>query len=162
MVKWLFEHAAAVRTPAEIADDANANGRTKARTARQSGKAFGGNLWTARQVIATLRNPVYLGQFGEKQDFGIGHYDPILKHELFAAGADQLEARRTREPGVRYLIDWPLKGRIVCAACERLMSPQRSGTGACFTVIIDAGRRPEAGRRAGIRFQFRRLRIPSR
>lgn len=125
VVKWLFEQAAAGRTPAEIAEDANANGwRTKERVARRSAKACGGNLWTARQVIATLRNPVYLGLFREKHDFRIGHHEPIVTHELFGAAAAQLEARRTREPGKRYMIDWPLKGRIVCAACERPMSPQ--------------------------------------
>ena len=84
----------------------------------------GGNPWTARQVIATLRNPVYLGLFREKHDFRIGHYEPIVTHELFGAAGAQLEARRTREPGKRYMIDWPLKGRIVCAACERPMCPQ--------------------------------------
>ncbi|MBM3812459.1 MAG: recombinase family protein [Acidimicrobiia bacterium] len=124
VVKWLFEQAAAGRTPAEIADDANANGwRTKERVARRSAKAFGGNLWTARQVIATLRNPVYLGLFREKHDLRIGHHDPIVTHDLFAAAAAQLKARRTREPGKQYAIDWPLKGRIVCAVCERPMSP---------------------------------------
>jgi hypothetical protein len=74
-------------------------------------------------VIATLRNPVYLGLFREKSDFRIGHHEPIIRHELFVAAAAQLEARRTREPGKRYMIDWPSKGRIVCAVCDRLMSP---------------------------------------
>lgn len=124
VVKWLFEQAAAGRRPAEIADDANANGqRTKERTARRTTRTRGGNLWTARQVIATLRNPVYLGLFREKHDLRIGHHDPIVTHDLFAAAAAQLGARRTREPGKQNTIDWPLKGRIVCAVCERPMSP---------------------------------------
>lgn len=125
VVKWLFEQAAAGRTPADIADDANANGwRTKERVARRSAKAFGVNLWTACQVIATLRNPVYLSLFREKHDLRIGHHDPIITHALFAAAVAQLETHRTREPGKQYTIDWPLKGRIVCAVCERPMSPQ--------------------------------------
>lgn len=124
VVNWLFEQAAAGRRPAEIADEANANGwRTKERAARRTAKTCGGNLWTARQVIATLRNRAYLGLFREKQDFRIGHHDPIVTHELFAAAAAQLKARRTREPGKQYTIDWPLKGRIVCAVCERPLSP---------------------------------------
>lgn len=123
VVKWLFEQAAAGRRPAEIADEANANGwRTKDRATRWTAETCGGNLWTARQVIATLRNPAYLGLFREKQDFRIGHHDPIVTHELFAAAA-QLNARRAREPGKQYMIDWPLKGRIVCAVRERPMSP---------------------------------------
>ena len=66
----MFEQAAAGQTPAEIADGANANGwRTKKTTARRTGRTRGGNLWTARQVITTLRNPVYLGLFREKAPF---------------------------------------------------------------------------------------------
>jgi DNA invertase Pin-like site-specific DNA recombinase len=124
VVKWMFEQAAGETTPAEIADAANArNWRTKERTARRTAKRHGGNLWTARQVIATLRNPVYLGLFRDKDDFRIGHHEPIVTHELFAAVAAQLEARRTRMPGQRYQIDWQLKGRITCAVCGRPMSP---------------------------------------
>ena len=38
VVKWMFDQAAAGKTPAEIADAANANGwRTKQRTARRTG-----------------------------------------------------------------------------------------------------------------------------
>jgi len=37
--------------------------------------------------------------------------------------AAQLDARRTRTPGKRYKIDWPLKGRIACAIYDRPMSP---------------------------------------
>lgn len=124
VVKWMFDQAVAARTPAEIADQANANGwRTKERTVRRTGKRHGGNLWTARQVIATLRNPVYLGLFRDEDDFRIGHHEAIVTHELSAAAAVQLEARRTRTPGKRYQIDWPLKGCITCAVCGRPMSP---------------------------------------
>jgi len=43
---------------AEIADAANAKGwRTKQTTARRTAERRGGNLWTARQVLAMLRNP---------------------------------------------------------------------------------------------------------
>jgi hypothetical protein len=70
-----------------------------------------------------MRNPVYLGLFREKRDIRIGHHDPIVTHDLFAAAAAHLAARRTREPGRQYTIDWLLKARIVCAVCERPMSP---------------------------------------
>ena len=123
-VKWMFDQAAAAKTPAEIADAANVKGwRTKATIARRMAKHHGGNLWTARQVIATLRNPVYLGLFRDKGDFRIGHHEAIVTHELFAAVSAQLAARRTRTLGRRYQIDWPLKGRITCAACGTPMSP---------------------------------------
>ncbi|MBZ5623707.1 MAG: recombinase family protein [Acidobacteriia bacterium] len=123
-VKWMFDQAATAKTPAEIADAANAKGwRTKETTGRRTAKQHGGNVWTARQVIATLRNPVYLGLFRDKGDFRIGHHEAIVSHELFAAVSAQLEARRTRRPGKRYQIDWPLKGRITCAVCGTPMSP---------------------------------------
>jgi len=124
VVKWMFDQAAAGKMPAEIADAANAQGwRTKEATARRTAKQRGGNLWTARQVIATLRNPVYMGLFRDKDDVRIGHHEPIVTHDLFAAVAVQLDRRRTRTPGQRYQIDWPLKGRITCAVCDRPMSP---------------------------------------
>jgi hypothetical protein len=74
-------------------------------------------------VIATLRNPVYLGLFRDKGDFRIGHHEAIVTHELFVAVSAQLEAHRTRRPGTRYQIDWPFKGRITCAVCGTPMSP---------------------------------------
>jgi site-specific DNA recombinase len=124
VVKCMFEQAAAGTTPAEIADAVNSRGwRTKERTPRRTDKRHGGNRWTARQVIATLRNPVYLGLFRDKIDYRIGHHEAIISHELFAAAASQLEARRTRTPGKHYQIDWQLKGRITCAVCGRPMSP---------------------------------------
>jgi hypothetical protein len=122
-VKWMFDQAAGAKTPAEIADAANAKGwRTKATIARRTAKQHGGNLWTARQVIATLRNPVYLGLFRDKGDFRIGHHEAIVTHEMFAAVAAQLAARRKGRSGARYQIDWPLKGRITCAVCGTPMS----------------------------------------
>jgi hypothetical protein len=91
----MFEKAAE-RTPAEIADAANAKGwRTKRMTNRRTATQRGGNLWTARQVIDTLRNPVYLGLLRDKDDLRIGHHEAIVTHELFAAAAAQLDARRT-------------------------------------------------------------------
>jgi hypothetical protein len=124
VVKWMFEQAAAGRTPAEIADAANGKGwRTKETTGSRTAKHHGGSPWTARQVIATLRNPVHLGLFRGKCDFRIGLHEAIVTHELFAAVSAQLEARRTRTPGTRYQIDWPLKGRITCAVCGTPMSP---------------------------------------
>lgn len=124
VVRWMFEQAAAGQTPAEIADGANAKGwRTKQTTARRTARTRGGNLWTARQVIAKLRNPGYLGLFREKHDSRIGHHEAIITHELFAAAAAQLDARRTRAAGRHYEIDWALQGRITCAICRRPMSP---------------------------------------
>lgn len=62
VVKWMFAEAAAGRKPADIAVAANGLGyRTKVSIALRTGNKRGGNLWTARQVVATLRNPVHIG-----------------------------------------------------------------------------------------------------
>ena len=42
-----------------------------------------------------------------------GKHDPIVTSDVFAAAAAQLGARRTRTPGKRYKIDWPLKGHVL-------------------------------------------------
>jgi len=109
IVRWMFDHAAAGETPAAIAAAANEGHRA--------------NIWTARRVLSTLRNPVYVGQFKDKSGTRIGHHEPIVNREVFDTVAAQLEGRRTRTPGRRYEIHWPLKGRILCAICERPMSP---------------------------------------
>jgi DNA invertase Pin-like site-specific DNA recombinase len=94
--------------------------RLKARGRRIAGAVpFG---YDADQVIATLRNPVYLGLFRDKGDFRIGDHEAIVTHELFAAVSAQLAARRKGRSGARYQIDWPLKGRITCAVCGTPMS----------------------------------------
>ncbi len=124
IVRWMFERAAKGETPAAIAEAANALGyRTKLQTGRRSGKQHGGNIWTARQVISTVRNPVYTGQFWDKGGARFGRHQSIVSSELFEDAAAQLLARRTRTPGKRYEIDWPLKGRIECARCSRPMTP---------------------------------------
>ena len=145
VVKWLFEQAAAGRTPAEIAD-ANTNGwRTKERTARRTANTRSGNPWTARQVVATLRNPVYLGLFRDKHDFRIGHHDPIVTHELFAAAGAQLSARQTRDPGQHYQMAWPLRdgspARSVAGSCH----PTRSAI-EVFGIDITGATRPQGAR----------------
>ena len=125
IVKWMFHEAASGRKAAEVVYLANVRGwRTKERVAHRSDNRRPGNRWTARQVIATLRNPVYVGLFLDKGDSRAGHHEAILTRDLFAAAAAQLDARRTRVPGRRYSIDWPLKGRSTCATCNRIMSPQ--------------------------------------
>lgn len=61
VVKWMFAEAAAGTKPAEIAEAANTRGwRTKISVALRTGDKRGGNPWTARQVVATLRNPVHV------------------------------------------------------------------------------------------------------
>ena len=69
-VRSIFKHVAAGRLPKQIAFVCNKQGwTTKVRVAKRSGKTVGGGRWTARQVLAVLTNPVYVGQFATDVDF---------------------------------------------------------------------------------------------
>ena len=98
----------------------------------------GGRLRTARQVIATLRNPVYIGLFRDGGSVRSGHHERIVEKELFDTAAERLESRRTRQPGNRLAIEWPLKGVLRCAACGRGMSPHTIRKGPRVTAITGA------------------------
>ena len=54
-----------------------------------------GWLWAARQVMATFRNPVYLGVFRDGGSVRSGNHEPIVGKELFDTAAKRLESRRT-------------------------------------------------------------------
>jgi site-specific DNA recombinase len=117
----MFEVAASGLRPTAIAESANSRGwRTKIMVARHTAKQRGGNLWTARQVVAPLSNQVYIGRL---IGGATGLHEPLVKPELFDAAAEQLRSRQTRLPGRKYEIRWALKGIVVCAACGRGMSP---------------------------------------
>jgi len=86
----MFQVAAAGMRPTAIAESANSRGwRTKIMLARQTAKRGGGNLWTARQVVATLRNQVYVQRLN---DGTIGLHEPLVKPELFDAAAGSMRS----------------------------------------------------------------------
>jgi len=120
----MFTTAAESRRPSEIARIANERGwRTKVREGRRTGRVSGGNPWTARQVLATLSNPVYLGKFADGDGTREGVHEAIVSEELFEAARRQIESRRTRAPGrEEHEERWHLKGLIRCAGCGRAMS----------------------------------------
>ena len=87
----MFAEAAAGKRPSEIAEEANGRGyRTKATSGRRGGP------WTARQIVATLRNPVHVGMLRDGDGIRLGCHDPIISYELFNAVAKALDDRRTR------------------------------------------------------------------
>jgi hypothetical protein len=116
VVRWMFSEAASGRKPSEIADAANMRGyRTKAPD---------GGPWSARQVLATLRNPVHVGMLRDGRSVRLGSHLAIVSHELFNAAGNALDERRTRhEKSLRYGPMWPLKGRLECGTCGRPLSP---------------------------------------
>ena len=125
IVKWMFSQAAVGKVPADIAEQANDKGsKTKVKTEGRYIPKFGGNPWTARQVLATLRNPVYTGGFRSGSGTRSGNHEPLINKELFDAVGQQLDSRRTRASNaIRYGDIWPLKGLILCAVCDRPMTP---------------------------------------
>lgn len=113
IVRWMFAEAASGRRPAEIATSANARGfRTKAN-----------GPWSARQVVATLRHPVYVGRLKDGKGVRPACHEPIIDINLFEAVGRALDSRRTAGPTrTSYGEVWLLKGKVYCRRCGRLLS----------------------------------------
>jgi site-specific DNA recombinase len=105
VIRWMFSEAARGEKPSDIADAANSQGyRTKA--------AAGGGTWTARQVVATLRNPVYIGILRDGDSIRVGCHEAVIDAEVFNAVGKALDARTTgKQDGFHYGPIWPLKAR---------------------------------------------------
>jgi len=131
-VKAIFQMAADDMLPRHIASKANDQGwRTKRHIAKRSGNVSGGGLWTPRQVLDVLANPVYLGLFADGENTRFGIHEPIISQELFDRAREQVEARR---PGGKRnrnkdTMLWPLRGKIPCPNCGRIMSTHTSRRG---------------------------------
>ncbi len=117
VVRWVFAEAAAGKRPSEIAGEANTNQhRTKAN-----------GPWSARQVVATLRNPVYAGYLRNGAGIRLGDHQSIIDIDQFKAAGCALDARRTARPKPSAYRDvWPLKGKIRCGSagghCRRTVA----------------------------------------
>jgi DNA invertase Pin-like site-specific DNA recombinase len=151
VVKWMFAEAAAGKKPADIAEAANSLGhRTKVSVALRTGNKRGGNLWTARQVVATLRNPVHIGMLRDGDGARRGCHEAIIGDAMFAKVAEMLGGRRTRKPGAFvYGPIWPLKGKITCGTCARPLMPHSTRRGnkvyRYYRCRSTAGGRPPCG-----------------
>jgi site-specific DNA recombinase len=129
-VRRMFEMAAKGKTPTEIAEVANRRGwRTKEWVSKRKNKR-GGSLWTPRQILATLANPVYIGQIRDGTRTRPGSHKAIVSEELFRQAIAIIQSRRSRPPGPkRAKMIWPLRGRLNCGQCGRLMSPSQGRHG---------------------------------
>lgn len=132
-VKAMFELAADGMLPRDIADEANRRRwRTKRTVAKRSGRASGGGPWTPRQVLAMLRNPVYVGCFADGEGTRFGRHEAIVPLELFEQVQDRINARRTTTRARRSkprTSEWPLRGKIICPRCGRTMSTHNTYNG---------------------------------
>jgi len=130
-VEAMFQLAADGMLPLDIATAVNENGwRTKRFVARRSGKERGGNLWTPRQVLDILANPVYIGGFKDGEKVRQGRHQPIVSIELWDRARERVEARRTTSRRRRKIAPfWPLRGKIICPKCGRTMSTHETHSG---------------------------------
>lgn len=129
-VRALFRMAAGGKTPQEISAAINRRGwRTKVRVSK-TGTRTGGGRWSARQILDTLSNPVYIGMIRDGDTTRPGCHKAIIAAGQFQEVAAIIASRRTREPSrQRDREPWLLSGLIQCGQCGRPMSPSRSGHG---------------------------------
>jgi len=117
-VRAIFGMAATGERPSAIAETINDRGwRTKRYVAWRSGRTHGARLWTARQVVELLRNPVYAGDFWDGRGTRPGCHPPIIDAALFQAAQAALDSRRTTTAPRSHAVGWPLRGKIVCPNC---------------------------------------------
>ena len=97
--------------------------RDRWRGEHESASNQGEWAWSARQVVATLRNPVYAGYLGNGAGIRLGEHPPIIDMDQFEAAGRALDSRRTARPKPSAYGDvWPLKGKIRCGQCGRPLS----------------------------------------
>lgn len=119
-VRAIFRRAARGQSPTEITKAIDRMGwRTKQRLAKRSGELVGGGRWTARQVVETLRNPVYVGMFADAGSMRPGCHTAIVNAGLFNAVQQELDARRTTDRAYRGTLPFPLRGKVICPGCRR-------------------------------------------
>jgi len=95
----MFEMASEGLLLSEIAEATNQRGWwTKTRETKRTGKITGDNPWTARQILATLSNPIYLGKITDGDPLRDGVHEALVPEALFAEVRSRIKARRTRSP----------------------------------------------------------------
>lgn len=102
-----------------------------ARMAAERGwKTGAGGMWTARQILDTIANPVYLGCFRSPVGTRPGTREAIVDEDLFDRCAAAIAARRIRSAGSRVRREWShLAGKVRCARCGRVMSTRVTANG---------------------------------
>lgn len=97
--------------------------RKVARMAAERGwRTRAGGMWTARQILDTVANPVYLGCFRSAERTRPGTHEAIVDEDLFNRCAGAIAARRTSPAGSRVHREWShLAGKVRCARCGKVM-----------------------------------------
>jgi DNA invertase Pin-like site-specific DNA recombinase len=136
VVHEIFVRCASGESARTIAEWANASGfRSKVH-----GRG-GGALWSARTILELLRNPVYRGHRRDDSVVIRAVHEAIVDKDLADRVEVALSERRTRPSAARSDAAtnedaFKLRGMLVCAACERVMTTTSSrarGSGASTT-----------------------------
>jgi DNA invertase Pin-like site-specific DNA recombinase len=81
-----------------------------------------GHAWTARQVLDTVSNPVYLGRFRAADGTRPGVHPALITAATFEQCAEIIASRRTGSSGPRQrTVCSVLQGKVRCARCGQLM-----------------------------------------
>lgn len=121
-VQLIFNWAAEGRTPAEIATIANKRRwRTRSRVSLKTGEQRGGKPWTARQVLAILANPVYVGLITYNQFLRDGEHEAIISDSIWEQARGAIRARKNDGDSFAPISYTPLlfKGKVKCARCGK-------------------------------------------
>jgi site-specific DNA recombinase len=124
-VTQFFEWAESGLAPSKIAGEANARGWT----------TKSGNPWTARQILATLKNHVYIGLISFGKGVGLGCHESLVKRTTFEAVQTIIANRRTGRSSGRNKplhLEWILRGVLRCGTCGRMMSSHSVQVGPCM------------------------------
>jgi site-specific DNA recombinase len=118
-VRAIFRWASEGKKLSEIAILANGRGwKTK-----PSNRHSNGGRWTPRQVAELLANPVYVGRIRVKTDTAPGKHEALIDQDLFDRVREIVSSRRVSTgPRKAPSNAWPLRGKVVCARCNRPMN----------------------------------------
>jgi hypothetical protein len=81
-----------------------------------------GNPVTPQSFSQMVRNPVYMGWIHSGENKVKGNFEALVSEELFITVQDVLSGRRVPVPHKRVSEDFPLRGFVRCAKCDRLLT----------------------------------------
>lgn len=122
-IETIFQMAADGVTPLEIAGTINSLGwRTRPSKSVKSREQLRGNLWSPRQILTTLHNPVYAGMFADGNGVRKGNHQAIISDRTFFQANQHITSRRSEKKPADRSRFWALRGKIECPECGRIMS----------------------------------------
>jgi site-specific DNA recombinase len=78
-----------------------------------------GNPVTPQSFSQMMRNPIYMGWIHSGENKVKGNFEALVSEELFITVQDVLNGRRVPVPHKRVSEDFPLRGFVRCAKCDR-------------------------------------------